>query len=49
MSLLRVLDHNSLHLMECGDFSESAGQEMRLLMKGLEAMVLMELDFRIES
>ena len=49
ISLLTVLAHHSLHILECGDFSESAGQDMMLRMKGLEAMVLMELNFRIES
>ena len=44
-----MLAHHSLHILECGDFSESAGQDMMLRMKGLEAMVLMELNFRIES
>ena len=49
ISLLTVLAHHSLHILECGDFSESAGQDMMLRMKGLEAMVLTELDFRIVS
>ena len=49
ISLLTVLAHHSLHILECGDFSESAGQDMMLRMKGLEATVLMELDFTIES
>ena len=48
MSLLRVLAHYSIHLLECG---ESTGQDIVLLMKGLEVMVLVltELVLRIVS